>query len=194
MSTNEDINVLRIGIRLKLCSLVIEYSRTSNKGKKELRHRKIHLEDYIYQHYPELDEDELVQDIVNNVLKKHHKNLVSQIPDNQLSKMVKKLVDHTTTSFIPKSTSNEKQKDQVDDIEEEFEEEFSQGEEEDDNGLGAFQGQNLNKLDDATLNKVKAMMDQKFNALKPGDLGYQYDKQVDFESLPKKKSKWDDDE
>lgn len=52
---------------------------------------------------------------------------------------------------------------------------------------------NLNALDDAALNEVKAKMNVGFSAsqLKPGDAGYEYDKRVSF-APPKERSEWDD--
>lgn len=51
---------------------------------------------------------------------------------------------------------------------------------------------NLNKLNDAELDKVKRTMDVDFvkNQLKPGDAGYKYDKRLD--TKPVKKSEWDE--
>ncbi|KAG2385484.1 hypothetical protein C9374_003299 [Naegleria lovaniensis] len=193
-------NVLRIGIRKKQCALVVEYTKINNKGKKELRHRRVYLEDYIVKNYPELDEEEIVENIKQNVLFKHHHVLFDHIPDHQIEKMVRQLVDHTTKSFLPPEqqsqpnksntvNNNEKQKLtevlEEEDIEEEDFEQFDDDEDD-------FKGQDLNKLDDQSLKRVKARMDENFKQLKPGDAGYVYDKQVDFDNVPKTQSSWDD--
>ena len=57
------------------------------------------------------------------------------------------------------------------------------------------QDEDLNKLDDYELDKRKAAMDQDFekNRLKPGDDGFLYDKEVDFNE-GKIESGWDDED
>ena len=52
---------------------------------------------------------------------------------------------------------------------------------------------NLNHLSDDELEKVKSKMDVKFtaNQLKPGDDGFEYDKQAEFK--PTTTCQWDDD-
>ena len=54
----------------------------------------------------------------------------------------------------------------------------------------------LNKATDEYLEKKKEEMDVLFesNRLKPGDEGYVYDKEVDFDVGPKMESGWDSDE
>lgn len=51
----------------------------------------------------------------------------------------------------------------------------------------------MNKLSNEELNEHKAIMDQiyKKNIKRPGDSGYQYDKQEQFK--PTKDTEWDDD-
>jgi len=53
----------------------------------------------------------------------------------------------------------------------------------------------LNKASDEVVQQAKARMDVDFNAkrLKPGDDGYQWNKEVDFEP-PTAVSEWDDDD
>ncbi|XP_037796433.1 centrosomal protein of 19 kDa-like [Penaeus monodon] len=53
--------------------------------------------------------------------------------------------------------------------------------------------QDLNKLNDEQLNRKKKIMDNTFqkNQLKPGDPGYEYDKQVDFDTAEKVEAGWD---
>ncbi|EFC50786.1 predicted protein [Naegleria gruberi] len=197
-SNNDDVNVLRIGIRLKLCALVIEYTTISKKGKKELRHRKIYLEDYIVQNYPELEEDELVEHIKSNVLMKHHKNLASHIPENQTTKMIRKLVDFTTKSFLPpdnrpQSIQNQsKPSPNTNNTTSKYHHQGDDDNFDEDEEDSETQQKDLNKLDDVTLRRVKAEMDKKFNVIRPGDEGYEYDKEVDFENVPKQQSSWDD--
>lgn len=54
--------------------------------------------------------------------------------------------------------------------------------------------EDLNKASDYVLNKAKAKMDVKFeeNRVRPGDEGYVWDKQIDFDP-PNEVSEWDDD-
>lgn len=54
--------------------------------------------------------------------------------------------------------------------------------------------EDLNKLDDTELNKKKAEMDQVFeqHRVRPGDDGFEYDVEVDFEN-GKNVSGWDSD-
>lgn len=201
-STSVD-NVLRIGIRKQQCALVVEYTKINSKGKRELRHRRVYLEDYIVKNYPELDEEEIVKNIKQHVLFKHHHELFEPIPNHQIDKMVRQLVDHTTKSFLPPEPQSKSQPQKTNNIinnqpkqkptevieEEDIEEEdFDQFDEDEDD----FKSQDLNKLDDQSLRKVKAKMDENFKQLKPGDKGYVYDKQVDFDSVPKVQSSWDD--
>lgn len=53
---------------------------------------------------------------------------------------------------------------------------------------------NLNKLSDEDLNKVKQVMNHSFekNRLKPGDDGFEYDKQVDFGPVEEDDNDWDE--
>lgn len=53
--------------------------------------------------------------------------------------------------------------------------------------------QDLNKLDDEQLAKKKKVMSSSFekNQLKPGDPGYEYDKQVEFDTSEKVEAGWD---
>ncbi|XP_045101555.1 centrosomal protein of 19 kDa-like [Portunus trituberculatus] len=53
--------------------------------------------------------------------------------------------------------------------------------------------QDLNKLDDASLDKKKKVMNTSFekNCVRPGDPDYEYDKQVDFGSGAKVEAGWD---
>lgn len=55
--------------------------------------------------------------------------------------------------------------------------------------------EDLNKLDDYELDKRKADMDKDFekNRLRPGDDGFEYDKEVDF-TAGKMESGWDDED
>ena len=56
--------------------------------------------------------------------------------------------------------------------------------------------EDLNKATDEYLEKKKEEMDVLFesNRLKPGDEGYVYDKEVDFDVGPKMESGWDSDD
>jgi len=56
--------------------------------------------------------------------------------------------------------------------------------------------EDLNKLDDVELKKRKAAMDIDFekHRLKPGDDGFEYDKEVEFEDTGKIESGWDDED
>ena len=58
-----------------------------------------------------------------------------------------------------------------------------------------YADQDLNKLDDESLNRVKADMQKDFNknALRPGEEGFVYDKQIDFGSGDEDAS-WDEEE
>ena len=55
--------------------------------------------------------------------------------------------------------------------------------------------EDLNKVDDEYLASKKAEMDAQFNAnqLKPGDEGYIYDKEIEFDNGPRIESGWDSD-
>ena len=55
-----------------------------------------------------------------------------------------------------------------------------------------FENSQLNGLSDDELDRVKEKMEKKFSAnqLKPGDDGFEYDKQVDFK--PTQDCEWDD--
>ncbi|RNF03593.1 hypothetical protein TraAM80_05753 [Trypanosoma rangeli] len=56
----------------------------------------------------------------------------------------------------------------------------------------ALDNVDLNDADDVTLQEFKAKMEERFleNALRPGDLGYEYDKRVEVK--PTERSEWDD--
>ncbi|XP_063597253.1 centrosomal protein of 19 kDa-like [Penaeus indicus] len=56
--------------------------------------------------------------------------------------------------------------------------------------------QDLNKLNDETAEQKEQIMDDTFqkNQLKPGDPGYEYDKQVDFDTAEKLEAGWDSSE
>lgn len=56
--------------------------------------------------------------------------------------------------------------------------------------------EDLNKLDDQELNMRKAAMDIDFekHRLKPGDKGFEYDKEVDFDDAGKIESGWDEED
>jgi centrosomal protein CEP19 len=56
--------------------------------------------------------------------------------------------------------------------------------------------EDLNKLGDIELNKKKAEMDEVFeeHRVRPGDEGFQYDVEVDFENENGKISGWDSDD
>ena len=56
--------------------------------------------------------------------------------------------------------------------------------------------EDLNKLGDHELNQRKAAMDIDFekHRLKPGDDGFEYDKEVDFDDVGKIESGWDDED
>lgn len=55
--------------------------------------------------------------------------------------------------------------------------------------------EDLNKVDDEYLARKKAEMDAQFtaNQLNPGDEGYVYDKEIEFDNGPKIESGWDSD-
>jgi len=71
----------------------------------------------------------------------------------------------------------------------------SLAEDADKNDLRRFENQDLSKLDNETLDRAKAIMNRGFerNALRPGDKGYEYDKQVNFEPEDGDAS-WDDED
>ena len=58
-----------------------------------------------------------------------------------------------------------------------------------------FQDEDLNKVSEEELVKRKAEMDQLYeaNRLKPGDKGYEYEKEKDFSGGEKIESGWDSD-
>lgn len=53
--------------------------------------------------------------------------------------------------------------------------------------------QDLNKLDDEQLARKKKVMNSSFekNQLKPGDPGYEYDKQIEYDTTEKVEAGWD---
>ena len=62
--------------------------------------------------------------------------------------------------------------------------------------LFSHSDEDLNKVSDEYLAKKKEEMNLLFetNCLKPGDVGYIYDKEVDFDNEPKMESGWDSDD
>ncbi|KAL9646963.1 hypothetical protein ABK040_013821 [Willaertia magna] len=181
--------VLRIGIKLKSSCLVVEYEK---KGKK--RHRKFYLEDYIVQNYLEMEDDELIKSLIDNVLKKHHSNLINQILDEQVERLIQRIIDYIKKKYVDEEVINPKNSitnKPLTDPEAMVQKKFLTSE--DVNSL-IQSNVNLNKLNDEGLKQVKKHMERDFekNLLKPGDKGYVYDKTVDFSSIPKKTSSWDD--
>ena len=75
---------------------------------------------------------------------------------------------------------------------------YNENDNEADPSLLDVKDENLNKLDDAELNKVKDKMSVSFeqNRIKPGDENWKYDIEVDFEEEGgnKMESGWDSEE
>ncbi|XP_028394139.1 centrosomal protein of 19 kDa-like [Dendronephthya gigantea] len=94
-----------------------------------------------------------------------HKRYLEKIPAEQI---------HRLLSKIQENFPHKKDKDEV---------------------VSNADGEDLNKLNDTELNKKKAEMDQVFekHRVRPGDEGFQYEVEVDFEN-GKNVSGWDSDD
>lgn len=108
-------------------------------------------------------------DTVLRELKERHKDHLQKVPDVRLEKMVRMLQEVQKGRTIEEAATNINKDYCVD------------------------PNQDLNKLDDEQLAKKKKVMSSSFekNQLKPGDPGYEYDKQVEFDTSEKVEAGWD---
>lgn len=105
-------------------------------------------------------------------LRQSHKKYLESMPTRQLEKLLTLIQDHMKGISLNDSLKKNKELEEIDPEED------------------------LNKVDDSTLARKKAVMDESFekNRKKPGDPGFQYDVEVDFENDgPIETIDWDDD-
>ncbi|XP_042858988.1 centrosomal protein of 19 kDa-like [Penaeus japonicus] len=105
-------------------------------------------------------------------LKERHKEHLEKVPDLRMEKMLRILQESQKGRSVDEAVSNIGRDYDLD------------------------PNQDLNKLNDEQLNRKKKIMDSTFqkNQLKPGDQGYEYDKQVDFDNVEKVEAGWDSSE
>jgi hypothetical protein len=232
----------RLAASFKTGSLVLEYKDTRKKQEK-LRHRRIHLNEYIDSNR-HLTDHELVVAIKRDIIYEgRHKKYFEQVRSSQLEEVLLKLIhsirppaeeeakeeeieEDFDNDFMPDENdqynfetdadgfeNNEHDfNDNVDNFDEfdnEFEKNFGddniiegdetgdveEGEATDVDGHAVYESYantDLNKLENEELDEVKARMDVLYqkNQKRPGDSGYEYDKQIDFK--PTESSDWDD--
>ncbi|XP_045618915.1 centrosomal protein of 19 kDa-like [Procambarus clarkii] len=108
-------------------------------------------------------------DTVLKELKQRHKDHLEKVPNVRLEKMVRILQEVQKGRTVEEAVANLTKEYSVD------------------------PNQDLNKLDDEQLAKKKKVMNSSFekNQLKPGDPGYEYDRQVEFDTSDKVEAGWD---
>ncbi|XP_050720345.1 centrosomal protein of 19 kDa-like isoform X2 [Eriocheir sinensis] len=109
---------------------------------------------------------------VENVLKEmkdRHKEFLDKVPDVKIEKMLRILQEVERGHSVEEAAASAAREYNVD------------------------PHQDLNKLDDTTLDKKKKVMNSSFekNCVRPGDPGYEYDRQVDFGKDEKEEAGWD---
>ncbi|XP_041482874.1 centrosomal protein of 19 kDa-like [Lytechinus variegatus] len=156
----------KCGIRVDPPTLIVTYI-DERSGKK--RQRSLPLRKFTKQS----NVDDAIQDLK---FKPKHRELIEQINRRQLEKLLR---------VIQERQDGRRLDDAIKKVEKEME-------------IVIDPNENLNTLDDRALSEKKAIMDETFekNRKKPGDPGFQYEVEIDFEKEgpPIESSGWDSEE
>jgi len=168
----------------------------------KLHRRSIPLRDF---HSQEDDEEKILNTLLDTP---HHAKYIKEFNEDQVKRILKVLVDKNRGINIniqsSISNNNSSNKNADDDNNNNNTNNINNNNENEENVLPVLpvhidlKSDDLNKLDDCDLQKVKDVMEETFakNRLKPGDDGWKYDNEVDF-GTPQgaiESSAWDDDD
>ena len=185
----------RFGLNYNPPQIIIEYL-TPSSGK--LYHHKMRLHKFT----KEKNTNEVLKELIDRHTLYLSKN---KINTNQLIKLIEKLKANLKTKSKQKDDKeNSKEQElkqpteKVEKVEEKKEEpkeeKKEEEEEEEEYNFDEFNDEDLNKLDDDTLNEKKLQMDKFYekNSVKVGDENFQYDVRKDF-NHDDYAAEWDDD-
>ncbi|KAG2789048.1 hypothetical protein PC116_g16312 [Phytophthora cactorum] len=154
----------RLALRYEPPGIIVEYVYHSTAAK-QLYHHEIDLKAELSSFGASRFSEYRIDEVVNNIIRQHADVVGhSKVPSAQLVRLVRKLVDHQTTSREPVATS-----------------------------APILPQADYNRVSETQLKQVKQKMDLVFeqNIVRPDQEGYQYDKQIEFQPATET-SDWDD--
>ncbi|GLE03008.1 hypothetical protein PINS_up011887 [Pythium insidiosum] len=156
----------RLALRFSPPAIIVEYERRA-----QLYHRAIDLRPFLASGATVIADHE-VRGIVKRISEENDP-VLEAVSNRQLERLVRKLLDRSVPDTRRPTTINAAARDRPEAV--------------------ALPQADYNRVSESQLRQVKERMDVVFqkNIVRPGDAGYQYDKQVSFRAA-QEASEWDD--